>query len=434
MRKKVFILVMILGLLLPIMAIPANTGNSQPFFTVDLEKAELASIFDASNIEASELEENIPFWVDMVDAEGLNEDGSGVYIAVLDTGLLDLWPFFFSEANIAEEYGIGFTHDVWWDGTDIVFGSLRNDRGFITDSFTGSGHGTHVTSTIVGYQYSGSSGDFWVRGVAPKATIIPVLVLDEWIVDTPSGAEFLAGGTDEMVSAGINYIADLSDDLDDPVIISMSLGGPTPSPMIENAINYAISKGVIVVASAGNEGYDGMGWPGAYDQVISCAMAGWTEQWIGYPDTWWLYDVNENLNTEDAWGNNHQLFLDYISSRPNKDLGQKSFHLDVTTPGAAIVGPYKPYLSSALGYYYLWGTSMAAPHVSAISSLVLQKNSDLSQAQMERILKIAAHGLPLPSDGSLAYDFPGVPYYFNWYGTDYGSGFLQADAALKATK
>lgn len=387
------------------------------------------SSLDGSVVESDGPAEEIPFWVDMVDAEIVSNDGEGVYIAVLDTGLLSMWPFFFPGANIDTGLGIGFTHDVWWDGGigDFVFGPLRDDRGIITDDFMGSGHGTHVTSTIVGYNYNNL---FWVRGVAPEATIIPVLVLDAWAVPYPGGTEYFTGGTDEMVSEGIYYVADL--ELDGPVIISMSLGGDTPSPMIEAAIDYAISEGVIVVVSAGNAGYAGMGWPGAYPQVISCAMGGWTEQWVGYPDRWWLYDVPEDLKTPDYWGNNWQIFLDYLSSRPNKDLGQKAHDLDVTTPGCAIVGPYKPYFSPNVGYYYLWGTSMAAPHVSAIAAMVLQDYPDYNQYKMEKTLKNAAHGLPLPADGALAFDFPGVPYYFTWYGTNYGAGFLQADAALKS--
>ncbi|NIV34909.1 MAG: S8 family serine peptidase, partial [Anaerolineae bacterium] len=142
-------------------------------------------------------------------------------------------------------------------------------------------------------------------------------------------------------------------------IINMSLGGPAPSPLIEDAIDHAISNGVIVVASAGNEGYDGMGWPGAYDQVISAAAGGWTEQWlVRDPEPrWWLNDVTEELNTEDYWGNNWQTYLEDFSSRPNKDLGQRAFHLDVTAQGAAVVGPYKPYFATNTGYYYMWGTS-----------------------------------------------------------------------------
>jgi len=397
---------------------------------VMIYREQFACDLDESMMTGQSLSEVTPFWVDMVDAEEVAKDGEGVYVAVLDTGLLSMWPWLFPEANIASGLGKGFTHDIWWDPVlgDFVFGPLDDTRGFITKAFEGSGHGTHVTSTIVGFNYNDL---FWVRGVAPKATIIPVLVLDAWAVPYPGGTALFAGGTDEMVAAGINYVADLAETLDGPVIISMSLGGPDPSPLIEDAIDCAISNGVIVVASAGNEGYAGMGWPGAYPQVISCALAGWTEQFMWSS---WLDDVPEKLNTPDYWGNNWQLFLDDLSSRPNKDLGQKSFHLDVATPGAAIVGPYKPYFSDDVGYYYLWGTSMSAPHVSGIAALVLQLHPSLIQIAVETILKNAAARLPIPSDGSWVYDpWYGV-YHFEWFGTDWGKGFLQADSALRVAQ
>lgn len=435
MKKKSYL---IIGLLLFSMIptiIPVMITLNAPFLhkTSDIREYFYSSV-DDSMFESAGLEEEIPFWVDMVDAETVPNDGEGVYIAVLDTGLLNIWPFFFSEADIAWELGKGFTHDVWWDSGigDLAFGPLKDDRGYITD--LASGHGTHVVSTIVGYNYNNL---FWVRGVAPKATIIPVLVLDGWEVPYPGGTLQISGGTDSMVAAGIQYIADLAPTLDGPVIISMSLGGPEPEEIIEDAINNAIDAGVIIVASAGNSGYEGMGWPGAYPQVISCAMGGWTEQWIGYPeDMWWLFDVPEKLNTKDIYGNNWQIFLDYMSSRPNKDLGQKSKDLDVTTPGCSIMGPYSPAFSSYIAYYYLWGTSMAAPHVSGIAAMVLQDHPNYNQYTMEKTLKNAAHGLPLPADGAFAIDWPIGPFYwyFTWGGTDYGAGFLQADAALKAAK
>jgi hypothetical protein len=66
--------------------------------------------------------------------------------------------------------------------------------------------------------------------------------------------------------------------------------------------------------------------------------------------------------------------------------------------------------------------------------MVLQDHGGYDQSKMEKTLKNAAHGMPLPCDGSLAYDVPYAPYYFTWDGTDYGAGFLQADAALKSAK
>lgn len=436
MYKKIGLILLVLGLLLPTQGILMYTFTSEfALCDINIEREQLATAFSDVGITTIEgLSVETPFWVDMVDAEYANNGGEGVYVAVLDTGLLEIWPFFFAGANIRDDLGIGFTHDIYWDAGvgDFVFDPLRDDRGIITKTFEGSGHGTHVVSTIVGYNYNNL---FWVQGVAPKASIIPILVLDAWLVPYPGGTAYFRGGTDEMVSAGIYYAADLKDDLEAPLIISMSLGGDDPSPMIKAAIDYAISKGVIVVASAGNAGYAGMGYPGAYPEVISCAMAGWTEQWIGYPARWWITDdVPEKLNTKDYWGNNWQLFLDYLSSRPNKDLGQKSFHLDLTAPGAAIVGPYVPYLSNVIGYYYLWGTSMAAPHVSAMAAILLHDYPYLDQGTMEFILKKAANKIPLPCDGALALDVPGALYYFTWYGIDYGKGFLQLGAAQKFAK
>jgi len=64
-------------------------------------------------------------------------------------------------------------------------------------------------------------------------------------------------GTDLMVAAGINYITYLAES---EIAISMGIGAPEPIQTIKDAIDYAISKGVIVAAAAGNSGKP-MGWP-----------------------------------------------------------------------------------------------------------------------------------------------------------------------------
>jgi subtilisin family serine protease len=392
----------------------------------DMHRAEFASSLDeGGGLHAQGLPTVTPFWVDMVNGEYFPEGGEGIYVAVLDTGLLDLWPFFFGHASIKHEWGKGFSYDVYWDevAQEEVWSELKTDRGFITGPLN-SGHGTHVTSTIVGFNVNNA---FVVEGVAPKATIIPVLCMDAWAVNASGEMRYYKGGSWEMVSAAINYVAELAKEHGIKIVINMSLGGGY-SPMVKEAVDYAISKGVIVVASAGNNGYTGMGWPGALPQVISAGAGGWTEQWIG--SGWWLNDVPEKLNTEDYWGNNWQMYLEDFSSRPNKDLGQKSFHLDVTTPGASIVGPYKGYFSTTVGYFYLWGTSMAAPHVAGIAALVLEKYPHLNQYQVEFILKNAAQGLPLAADGAWVYDPWYGLYHFEWFGNDYGAGWLTADRAI----
>jgi subtilisin family serine protease len=442
MKKILLVSIILLSMLL--LAVPPRVISEEAprslAFDVAPAKAEFAEEM-AIEATGTPIEDPTPFWVDIVDAENYPNGGEGIYVAVLDTGLLANWQFFFTnpvtgECRIKWEWGKGYTHDMWWNDTlgDFEMGPLRDDRGFITDSFKGSGHGTHVTSTIIGYRFLTATADMWIRGVAPKATIIPVLVLDAWEVPYPGGVARFTGGTWEMVSAGIRYVGDLAEREGVKIIISMSLGGTGKSAMIEDAINYAISKGVIVVAAAGNRYEVQMDYPGAYPQVISVAAGGWTEEYITRPppapSRWWLNDVPEKLNTKDYWGNNWQTFLEDFSSRPNKDLGQSWKDLDVCAPGAAVVGPYKNYFSTTIGYYLLWGTSMATPHVSAIAAIVAQKYPNIDQLNMEWILKKAAASLPLASDGAFVYEGPYGYYNFVWNDHDYGFGWLQADEAL----
>ncbi len=152
----------------------------------------------------------------------------------------------------------------------------------------------------------------------------------------------------------------------------------------------------------------------------------------------WSADAPEKLNKKDVLGNSSALYLEDFSSRPNMNLDQKHQDLDVSAPGAWVVGPYQPAFSpspfAGLSYYYLSGTSMASPHVAGIAALVLESNPDLTQAELEAILEVAAAGNALPaSDAAVA--FPYVPdgyYPASWDGGDFGRGFLQADNAIQA--
>jgi subtilisin family serine protease len=397
-------------------------------YAPDLVSAAWADAMDASAPAAPALPQVLPFWADMVNKELVPSNGRHVYVAVLDTGLLAAAPFLFEHANIAWDLGKGFSHEITWNGAigDLEVGPLLDNRGYLTN--LASGHGTHVTSTIAGFRYKSATADYIVKGIAPGVTIIPVLVLDAWVVDTPYGKVPLSGGTDEMVAAGIRYVAGLAATLDGPVVINMSLGGPDRSPEIEAAVDEAIASGVIVVASAGNLGAEGLGYPGGLPQVISAAAGGWATM-FGYG---WRADVPENLKTRDALDNHWQIYLEDFSSRPNRALGQKNQDIDVTAPGAWIVGPYKAAFSGGTGYYYLSGTSMAAPHVASIAALVAEAKPSLGQAAMENVLRSGARGLPLPAcDAVVCFPFE-EPYYYTaeWSGGDWGAGFLRADAAI----
>jgi len=172
-------------------------------------------------------------------------DGTGVYVAVLDTGLLDSWRKYFPQERIAEEFA-------------KAFGGGGGEKGNVSEptnkwEHDQNSHGTHVTSTILGYNLRGTP----INGAAPMATIIPVKVLNQ------NGS-----GWSSVIARGIVYITDLKVNGalgTNPVVINMSLGGSVLDAVEKAAIDYAVANGVIIVASAGNSGTAGMGYPGAYE-------------------------------------------------------------------------------------------------------------------------------------------------------------------------
>jgi subtilisin len=306
-------------------------------------------------------------------------DGTGVYVAVLDTGLHDSWRKYFPEERIAEEYAIAFAGGAGLAGTvSSQPNKWEHDQ---------NGHGTHVTSTILGFNLGGTP----INGVAPKVTVIPVKVLNQ------NGR-----GWSSVIAMGITYIANLKlNELKDfPVVINMSLGGSALDPIEKEAIDYAIAAGVIIVASAGNSGLAGMGYPGAYKPVISVAASGWIGEWSS--NGWWTSNVAEGTDTSKF----------YITDFSSRALGDQD--LDVTAPGSLIVGPYQLNSGNATSYYYLGGTSMASPHVAGIVALMAQKHPTLTPAHAEEILQNAA--VPMVEGPSAS-----------------GSGFITADAALGLT-
>jgi subtilisin family serine protease len=300
----------------------------------------------------------------------------------------------------------------------------------------------------------------FVKGIAPDVKIIPVKVLADYTIGRSqtdpvnyTDMKFVMG-TDRAVAAGIIYATDLKLAGYSPMVITMSLGGPTPSQIMEDAVDYAIENGVIVVASAGNEGTDGMGWPGAYPQVISVGASGWKYEWYG-PDftspppryrLWWLQDNTWGYNDipEDRSTLAGQVYVANFSSR--QLAGQE---LDVLAPGTWVRGPYPgtpgyshlPWWSSGIAwlvsrnpgnFYYVGGTSMSAPHVTGVVAQMLEKNPDLTQTDVESILKSTA--LPIPAGSMTVFDLSPVMdfYTYSWGNDATGSGLIQADAALAA--
>lgn len=325
--------------------------------------------------------------------------GAGVYVAVIDTGLVDSWRQVFPEERIATEYAASFQGG----GAREVGGVGMQPNKWEHDQ---NSHGTHVTSTIIGYSLGGAP----INGVAPLAKVIPIKVLNQ------NGSGFSS-----MVAAGILWAAQLKAGplAAHPVVINMSLGGPYLDAIEQKAMDYAISQGVLIVAAAGNEGTWGMGYPGAYAPVISVAAAGWTGEWVGTPYWWYAVDVADPTSAE-------QFYITDFSSRarPGQDL-------DVAAPGSWIVGPYKINSSNVPTYYYLGGTSMASPHVAGVVALMAEKNPALTNAQAEAILQNTA--LALPAGCRDVTGPSGLVETFCWENDAPGAGLVLADAALAAT-
>lgn len=321
--------------------------------------------------------------------------GEGVYVAVLDTGLHSSWPYYFGD-RIAAEYGISFGGG----GGDRGNVSTQPDK-WATDQ---DGHGTHVTSSVLGYNLDGTA----VGGAAPEAKVIPVKVLGQ------NGA-----GWSSVIAAGIDYVTDLKEGplAGSPVVINMSLGGPALDPLEQAALDRAIAAGVLVVAAAGNEGTAGMGYPGAYAPVISVAASGWTGEWKGGGSWWNSGDVADPTKASDT----------YIAEFSSRALSGQD--LDVAAPGSWVVGPYQT--NSQLSYYYLGGTSMASPHVAGAVAVMAEQNPDLTQVDAEHILESTA--LPLPA-GTVEVVDPntGRPTEVTWGSDATGAGLLDVPAALAA--
>ena len=117
------------------------------------------------------------------------------------------------------------------------------------------GHGTHVASTIA----EDSNNQVSLSGMAYNVRIMPVKVcLSFWELmlaradsNVPGYLPSDSGGcADDAIAAGIRYAVD-----NGARVINLSLGGPSPSPVVRDALGYAVGKGAFAAASMGN-GYE----------------------------------------------------------------------------------------------------------------------------------------------------------------------------------
>lgn len=174
-------------------------------------------------------------------------DGRGVTIAVLDTGVDCSHPDLRCKNGGRDFTGGGSTADV-------------------------VGHGTHVAGTAAAIGGNGRGGS----GMAPRADVLPVKVLDD------SGS-----GDYSWVAAGIVWATDQG-----ARVLNLSLGGPVPSTALRDAIAYATSRGALVACAAGNDGTDRASYPNTYPGCIGVAA---TRKDGEVGTTWTNWGVNADV-------------------------------------------------------------------------------------------------------------------------------------------
>jgi len=188
------------------------------------------------------------------------------------------------------------------------------------------GHGTHVAgiASAITNNLTGVAGLSW------EGRLMSVKVLDD------SG-----NGYYSWIANGIYWAADNGAE-----VINLSLGGTISSTTLKNAIDYAVSRGVVVVAAAGNNGRNRALYPAYYSSVIAVAATD-------------SNDLKASFSNYGTW-------------------------VDVAAPGVSILSTYHS------SYDYLSGTSMATPYVSGLAALIFGQNPGWGASQVRSQIESTA--------------------------------------------
>ena len=272
--------------------------------------------------------------------------GAGVVVAVVDSGMRmdhpDLAPNAWTNFGEIPGNGVDDDHNGYVDdvhGVDLT--TTEADNNNLHDGF---GHGTHVSGTI-----AAAANSRGVVGVAFRARLMTVKVLDD------QGA-----GMTGAVAEGIRYAA-----ANGARIINLSLESATDDPRMRDAIQAAADANALVVASAGNSGYN-------VDQTPVFPVSIASSNLVGVAAT----EPDEGRTLPD--------FSNY---------GRLT--IPVAAPGVDVLSTSKDG-----GYETKSGTSMAAPHVAGVAALMAAVAPNLPAADLRALLlQNAARGTVPVSNG-----------------------------------
>ena len=293
-------------------------------------------------------------YINADDSWALGFNGTSVKVAVLDTGVDTSHP----------------------ELSDSILATANFAGGPNKDTV---GHGTHVAGIITangGRQISGTNAQKTYNladpnqatGAAPGAFILSGKVCKD------------RGCFDSDIMAGIEWAVRQG-----ARVINLSLGGGNFGTHCDNDLlaakaNWAVGKGVVVVASSGNDA-KGVSSPACGSKVI--AVGAVYQRNIGRQD----YSptcIDETSPTDQI--------VCFSNTGPA---------LDLVAPGAGVLSTYScqavtPPDCSKVWYAWFWGTSQASPHVAATAALVLSVNKTLTPIEVKNMLESTARDLGPP--------------------------------------